>query len=70
MRLLGCHNACFVSFVFINSSYYRLKYVHYLGESVPAHSVFYTVFATYLFTPWRYSSCRTLAASHTLCEVS
>jgi hypothetical protein len=24
----------------------------------------------YLLTPWRYSSCRTLAASHILCEVS
>jgi hypothetical protein len=24
----------------------------------------------FLLTPWRYSSCRTLAASHTVCEVS
>jgi hypothetical protein len=25
---------------------------------------------SHLLTPWRYSSCRTLAASHTLCGVS
>jgi hypothetical protein len=29
-----------------------------------------TCLLTYLLNPWRYSSCRTLAASHTLCEVS
>jgi hypothetical protein len=31
----------------------------------------YESFASlYLLTPWRYSSCRTLAVSHILCEVS
>jgi hypothetical protein len=33
-------------------------------------AVLHIAMTTYLLTPWHYSSCRTLAASHILCEVS